>query len=203
MRTLYTIMYRVGLTPWEMMQNLPIASQISTLFDREEDGCHPPYGRALDIGCGSGIWSVKLATRGWDVTGVDIVPKALQRARGRARDAGVDARFIQGDAAALQSAGVGSGFRLVLDFGMVHGLTEAQRAAVGRSVSAVAAADASLLVLAAAPGHRGPLPRGLNREEIEATFPGWVVVDEQPCDMTGAPGPLKKTGQRFYRLRRD
>ncbi|HYI16719.1 MAG TPA: methyltransferase domain-containing protein [Thermomicrobiales bacterium] len=203
MRKLYTFMYRVGFVPWEMMQNLPIATQISTLFDREEAGRQPPYGRALDLGCGSGIWSVKLATRGWDVTGVDFVPKALRRARKRAQAAGVDVRFVHGDAAQLDSDRVGSGFRLVIDFGAIHGLTPAQREAVGRNVSAVATPDASVMILAAMPGHRGPLPSGMSRDEIETAFQDWRVVDEQPCDMTGAPGPIKNMDQRFYRLRRN
>lgn len=139
----YKLMYRVGLTPWERLPTLPAAEQISTLLDREEHGRQPPYGRALDLGCGSGIWSVELARRGWQVTGVDIVPKAVRAARERTQQAGVEVRFVEGDVTVLQAAGVGSGFRLVLDFGTVHGLTRAQREAVGREVSAVAAADAT------------------------------------------------------------
>jgi methylase of polypeptide subunit release factors len=52
------------------------------LLDREENGRQPPYGPALDVGTGSGIWGIKLAQRGWQVTGVDIVGRALRRATG-------------------------------------------------------------------------------------------------------------------------
>jgi len=89
MSLFYKIAYWIGLKPWEDMARLPIADQISTLFDREERERQPPYGSVLDIGCGSGIWSVKLAARGWEVTGIDLVPKALRLARERARQAGV------------------------------------------------------------------------------------------------------------------
>lgn len=58
----------------------------------------------------------KLAARGWEVTGVDLIPKALRRARERAREAGVELRLIEGDVTALGSADVGSGFQLLLDF---------------------------------------------------------------------------------------
>lgn len=200
---LYKVVYRVGFTPWERMAGLPAGEQISTLFAREEGGRTRPYGKALDLGCGSGIWTVELAARGWEVTGIDMIPKALRRARDRAKSAGVDVRLIQGDVAALREAGVGSEFQLIVDFGTVHGLNEAQREAVGREVSAVAAQDATLLMLAFPPARRGPLPRGLSREEITATFPDWKVIDEEAVNVTGAPKPVQKAKPRFYRFSRD
>jgi methylase of polypeptide subunit release factors len=80
------MLYAVGFTPWEQMAQPPIADQIAGLYARVEEGRDPPYGSALDLGCGSGIWAVELARRGWRVTGVDIVPKALRRARERIRE---------------------------------------------------------------------------------------------------------------------
>ena len=47
----------------------------------------------------------------------------------------------------LAAAGVGAGFRLVLDFGTVHGLAEPVRAAVGREVTAVTISGAALLLV--------------------------------------------------------
>ena len=200
----YRIMYAVGLTPWERMAHplAPVGEQISRLFAREEGDGQQPLGRALDLGCGSGIWSVKLAERGWDVTGIDFVPKALRRARKRAEEAGVEVDFIQGDVTALHESGIGPGFRLLLDFGCFHdGLTDEQRAAEGREVTAVAAPDATLLMVVWKPAPRRFLPRGASRGEIEAAFPEWKVVDEEAVDLTGAPGFIKKAEPRFYRLR--
>ena len=61
-----------------------VADKLLELVAREEDGRQAPYGTALDIGTGSGVWGVRLAKRGWVVTGLDIVEKALGRARERA-----------------------------------------------------------------------------------------------------------------------
>jgi methylase of polypeptide subunit release factors len=77
----YRMLYAVGFTPWEQMAQPPIADQIAGFYAREEEGREPPHGSALDLGCGSGIWAVELARRGWQVTGVDFVPKALRMAR--------------------------------------------------------------------------------------------------------------------------
>jgi SAM-dependent methyltransferase len=197
---LYRVLWGLGLTPWERVQAW--ADQVSAMFDREEQGRQRPYGAALDLGSGTGIWSVDLAERGWDVTGVEIVPKALHAARERAHKTGVEVRFLEGSVAVLRDAGAGSGFRLVLDFGTVHGLAPSEVKAVAREVSAVTTDDATVLMYAFSPGRKGPTPRGLSREEVEAAYAGWTVVDEQPFDTSGMPALFKKAHPRWYRLRR-
>jgi cyclopropane fatty-acyl-phospholipid synthase-like methyltransferase len=173
------------------------------LVARDEDGYGPPYGSALDLGTGSAVWGVELAKRGWEVTGIDIVERAVRRARQRINKAGVEMRLVQGDATALREAGVGSGFRLVLDTGTFHGLTRAQREAMGREVNAVAAPDATVILDCFAPRRRGPLPRGASRSDVERAFSGWEVTDIEGADTE--PDPIAKLfrfEERFYRLRR-
>jgi SAM-dependent methyltransferase len=202
----YEFAYRIGFHPWEDAEEQPqFTEKIAQLFEQEESGHEPPYGPALDLGTGSGIWGVLLAKRGWQVTGVDLVDKALRRARERVQNAGVDMRLVHGDVTALREASVGSDFQLVLDTGTFHGLNSAQRAAMGRAVTAIAADDATALILAWTPKRRGPLPRGASRSEIEAAFPGWTVTDVGPTGFQ-APKPvelLMDPDERWYRLRRE
>ena len=201
----YELAYRIGFHPWEDAEaHPPFTEKISQLFDREESGHEPPYGPALDLGTGSGIWGVQLAKRGWQVTGVDFVESALRRARARAASAGVDLRLIRADVTALRAAEVGSGFKLVLDTGTFHGLTGDQREAMGREVSAVAARDATMLMIAW-PRRRRPLIRGVSRSEIEESFPGWTVTDVGESHFQ-APKPIQlllRPDERWYRLHRD
>ncbi len=198
----YRVAYAVGFRPWETASRRE-AERIDLMFDREQRERQPPFGLALDLGCGTGMHSVDLARRGWQVTGVGIVPKALRLARERARGAGVEVRFVEGNVTALRAAGVGSGFRFVVDFGLFHGLHDAQRQTMGREVSAVAGPDVTLLMIAWAPGRRGPLPRGASRADIEAAFPRWAVIAEDAIPASALPKPLRSVRPRFYRLRRS
>ncbi|MGV0715872.1 class I SAM-dependent methyltransferase [Mycolicibacterium sp. XJ662] len=52
----------------------------------------PPEGRALDLACGQGRFSVWLARRGMEVWGLDISPTAISHARDLAALNGVDDR---------------------------------------------------------------------------------------------------------------
>ncbi|MGZ4136745.1 MAG: class I SAM-dependent methyltransferase [Actinomycetota bacterium] len=64
----------------------------------------PPGGRVLEVGCGPGRLAVPLARQGLDVTGLDLDPAMIDRARINAERAfGTDRRlsFVVGDAAAL------------------------------------------------------------------------------------------------------
>lgn len=202
----YRFAYAVGFHPWEDAEgHPPFTAKIAELFKREEDWREPPYGSALDLGTGSGIWGVQLATRGWQVTGVDNVQKALRRASERVQKAGVEMRLVQGDVTDLRAVAVGSGFRLVLDTGTFHGLDSSEREAMAREVDAIAGADATVLLLAWEPKHRGPLPRGVSEREIEAVFPGWRVTDVGASHFQ-APKPIElllKPNERWYRLRRE
>jgi SAM-dependent methyltransferase len=57
-----------------------------------------PRGRAaLDLACGPGRCSIALARRGFTVTGVDRTKSLLDRARSRARRAGVPVEWVRAD----------------------------------------------------------------------------------------------------------
>ncbi|MFE3461804.1 class I SAM-dependent methyltransferase [Nocardiopsis aegyptia] len=203
-RTFYRVAYRVGFHPWEdLAGHAPFADSLGRLLDREEQGREPPFGQALDLGCGSAVWGVVLARRGWQVTGVDIVEPALRRARERITAAGADMRLVHGDVTELRRSHVGTGYRLVLDTGTFHGLTAAQRAAMGREVDAVATGDATVILDVFAPRRRGPLPHGASRDDVERAFPSWEITDVATADTD--PDALARAlrfDEHWYRLRR-
>ncbi len=63
----------------------------------------PPKIAVLEVGCGVGRWSLRMARSGALVTGIDLAPTMVAEARKRARHAGVDGRchFLVADVAEL------------------------------------------------------------------------------------------------------
>ena len=79
-----------------------------------------PAGRALDIGCGTGTNVITLAKAGWEVTGFDFAPRAIQIARRKAKSTNVSARFFVDEAARMEH--IQGRFDLALDIGCYHGM---------------------------------------------------------------------------------
>ncbi len=200
----YRFAYSIGFHPWEdAATDLPFVEKASELFAREEATRERPFGRALDIGTGSGIWGIELAKRGWEVTGVDFVGKALERARDRVGDEGVEVELVQADVTALSRTDVGSDFRLILDTGTFHDFDEVQRSGMARSVDRIAAEDATILLLIW-PRRRRPLIRGVSREDVEKAFVGWEITDVEPSHfrLPAIMQLILRPDEHWYRLRR-
>jgi SAM-dependent methyltransferase len=196
----YRLAYRLGVTPWERAGDMGGAA-FAALLDREELDRPRPLGRAVDLGCGTGVHTVDLAQRGWDVTGVDLVDLALTRARSRP-DA-QQARFLRANVTSLRRAGITEGVEFFLDVGCFHGLKDTERAAYGRELSALATPTATLLMLCFRPGAPRPLPRGATQADVTAALPGWEVLSIDAADTSGMPGPLRRTAPQWFRLRRS
>ncbi|MEP7054843.1 MAG: class I SAM-dependent methyltransferase [Actinomycetota bacterium] len=196
----YTLAYATGITPWERAAEAD-APGLDRLYAREEAD-HGGPGRMVDLGCGSGAHTVALASRGWKATGVDQVGAALRRARQRALSQQVTAEFVQADVTALDPAQLGSGFDFFLDVGCFHGLTDPQRSAMGRSVTALAGPAATMLLLAFKAGAAPrPLPRGADPADLERAFPQWRIIDTEAAIADGMPKPLRRAAPTWYRLR--
>lgn len=82
-------------------------------------------GRALDLGCGPGRNAILLASRGFQVDAIDLSPTAVAWASERAVVAGVNVRFVQGDAFAATE--LDGPYDLVFDSGCFHHLPPHRR----------------------------------------------------------------------------
>ena len=80
-------------------------------------------GRALDVGCGEGEHAVWLARQGFSVVGLDFVPAALDAARVRAEQAGVELELHECEVTEFEAT---TPFDVVLDSGCLHHLPRAK-----------------------------------------------------------------------------
>lgn len=85
---------------------------------------HAP-GRALDLGCGTGTNVITLAKYGWDVIGVDFSRRAIQIAKKKAQQNGMNVDLRNEDVVQLNS--ITGSFDLILDMGCFHSLPPNKR----------------------------------------------------------------------------
>jgi SAM-dependent methyltransferase len=134
-------------------------------------------GRVLDVGCGTGEHTLMCAALGLDATGVDLAPKAIEQARGKARARGLTARFIQHDA--LKLGELGESFDTVLDSLVFHIFSDEERPLYVESLSSVVKPGGRLFLLCFSdrqPGEGDYGPRRITRQEIAYAFAdGWQL----------------------------
>lgn len=128
-------------------------------------------GRALDLGSGEGGDAIWLAQHGWRVTGVEISPTAVARARLAAAELGVPEdllHWVTADLADLQAWNEGSSYELVTA-SFLQSPLDLPRAEVLRQAAALVAPGGMLLVIsrAAAP----PWSSGQGHDHARLDFP--------------------------------
>jgi ubiquinone/menaquinone biosynthesis C-methylase UbiE len=182
---LFRMLYRLGFTPWD---GHPLSQRLRDLVEGSGQTPALNSGRALDIGCGTGDSSIYLAHHGWQVIGVDYVSKPLAKARAKAEANRVSVEFIEADVTRLSATGIGAGFDLLVDNGCLHGMSGEDRDAYVREVTAVAAPEARLVIVAFVPGASFGVP-GIEAAEVERRFtPSWELLasgDETAQDHIG------------------
>jgi cyclopropane fatty-acyl-phospholipid synthase-like methyltransferase len=104
-----------GQTPWTFRE------PPEALAELVEGGALKPC-RTLDVGCGEGYISLYLASKGFDVTGVDISANAIKLAKKHAEEMGVKCNFMQMDWKSLSK--IRNRFGFVIDWRFLHEITD-------------------------------------------------------------------------------
>lgn len=151
-------------------------------------------GRVLDVGCGTGEQALMAAGLGLEAIGVDLAPTAIGIARDKARDRGLQARFVVADA--LDLATLGARFDTVLDCGLFHIFADAERPLFVASLAAVTRPGGRYHLLCFSdrqPGQFGP--RRVRQDEIRSSFAdGWRVDSIEPAILEITVNPAGAAG---------
>jgi cyclopropane fatty-acyl-phospholipid synthase-like methyltransferase len=131
-------------------------------------------GRLLDAGCGTGENALLAASRGADVTGIDVAPTAIARARKKASERGLTARFEVADA--LDLGRLRLTVDTVIDSGVFHVFGDDDRARYIAGLAAVLRPSGTCYLMCFSerqPGTWGP--RRIRADELRAAFSdGWT-----------------------------
>lgn len=132
-------------------------------------------GAVLDVGCGTGEHALLAASHGAVAIGVDLAPAAIGRARAKAADLGLSARFEVADALDLGQLGLAAD--VIVDSGCFHVFSDEDRPRYVRSLATALRPDGRLYLMCFSdlqPGDWGP--RRVRQDELRAAFSdGWTV----------------------------
>lgn len=145
-------------------------------------------GRLLDSGCGTGENVLLAAARGAEATGVDISPQAIARARDKAAERGLTARFEVADA--LRLGQLGMTFDVLIDSGVFHIFDDADRGRYVASLAAVLPPGGRCYLMCFSDRQPGTVgPRRVRQDELRAAFgDGWEVASIEADTFEVNPG---------------
>ena len=186
--------YRNGPAPWDISGPQPAVARLAKAGAFE--------GAVLDAGCGTGenaLYVARHAGPGVSVVGVDVAETALEQARAKAAERGLDAEFTFADAFALER--LERSFRTVLDCGLFHTFTARERLGYVASLARVTANGGILYVLCFSDEGSVTGPHPVSRVEFAEAFgahSGWEITALEAARVQanfledGAPGWLAR-----------
>lgn len=181
----FDAMYTATPPPWDIGRPQPALAGLAQ--------AGAVKGRVLDVGCGTGEHALLAAQLGLPATGIDAAPKAIAIAQRKARERGLTARFLVGDA--LNLGALGEQFDTVIDSGLFHVFDDRDRPRYVESLRAATSLGGRLFLMCFSdrqPGQWGP--RRIRFEDIQASFAdGWQVesIDAAEFEVTIDPNGAK------------
>jgi len=177
---------RKNAAPWDTKQ---VAVELKKAV---ESGKIKP-GRAVVLGCGAGTNSIYLASKGFDVTAMDVAPTALAIAKARADKAKVKVNWVLADVTAVPKL---KPFDFIYDRGCYHGVRRSFAKEFVESAKNLSKPGTQFLILAGNANearHYGP-PR-VKEEDIRNDFKAlfdftWLRESKFGADGEKGKGPL-------------
>ncbi len=156
-------------------------SQIEWIWEKLYLG---PDSQVLDVTCGPGLYSVELARRGCQVTGIDFGPAAITYARDQAKQRGLSDRcqFIESDVRQMEFPGKSFDAALFI-YGQLAVFTPTEAAHLLRTVAHSLRPGGRLVV------------ELLDDQEIDKCDRNWWYMDDKGL---WGDKPYLHLGERFW-----
>jgi 2-polyprenyl-3-methyl-5-hydroxy-6-metoxy-1,4-benzoquinol methylase len=137
-------------------------------------------GDVLDVGCGPGDSAIFLAQRGHRVLGVDFSERPIDRARAKSAGRSLSVEFRVLDA--LNLASLKRRFDTIIDCGLFHTFSDAQRPVFVESLAAAIKPGGRLILMCFSEAEtRDRGPRRVTQAELLAAFAdGWRIERIEP-----------------------
>lgn len=177
----FDAIYAAGTPPWDIGRPQPAFDHLATAGEL--------VGRVLDVGCGTGEHALMAASLGYEALGLDMSVRAIELAKTKAIERGVDVRFVVADA--LHLVDLGEQFETVLDCGLFHVLDDGERERYVASLADVVPPGGRYHMLCFSdrqPGDWGP--RRVTQDEIRVALTvGWEIesIESAVIDLTWDP----------------
>jgi cyclopropane fatty-acyl-phospholipid synthase-like methyltransferase len=146
-------------------------------------------GRVLDVGCGTGEHTLLAAQHGAEAVGIDIAVRAINRARGKASERGIKAKFQVADALRLDQ--LSQRFDTTIDSGVFHVFDDDQRPTYVKSLRSALQPGGTCYLMCFSdrePGDWGP--RRVSEAELRSAFAdGWTIESIEPSEFEVAMEP--------------
>jgi cyclopropane fatty-acyl-phospholipid synthase-like methyltransferase len=164
---LYRLMYWLKMTNWDNDETPP---EVQEAF---QAGDIPP-GAALDLGCGTGTNTIFMAQQGRQAIGLDFVPQAINAARRKAQQAGIDGRaqFQVADVTRLDEMDLPRS-AFALDMGCFHGLSPQGQRRYAEGLAKAMVPGGRFLLYTLDPRKEAGFSFGMRPEAVKAVFAPW------------------------------
>jgi len=161
MKEFWETLYLQQDTPWDLGQPAPPFEKLLAVR-----GQSLVRGKMAVLGCGRGHDAALFARYGFDVTGFDMAPKAIEEAKGLY---GHQVRFIQADIFRLDPVYFGQ-FDWVLEHTCFCAISPSLRRAYAKTVTQLLKPGGGLIGLFWAHGRIGGPPYSTSRNELDQLF---------------------------------
>jgi cyclopropane fatty-acyl-phospholipid synthase-like methyltransferase len=151
------------------------------------------HGRVLELGCGTGEQTLIPAALGLPTTGIDPSTTAIETARRKARQRGLHATFLVGNALNLTDTLThpDQQFDTLIDCGLFHLFNDTERTHYATNLTTVTPPGARLFLLCFSdrqPPGKGP--RRITQHEIRTTFTNhWHTDTIEPATLDNTKYP--------------